>query len=125
MLQVPGGGSHPPGRARIGLGDPLQVSNRIEGLIRRISTAITTGARAIFPVDRTTPLPALYRESGLLPPRIELDHIAASAMIRLQYLGLYHPPRKRVNVITQMGRPTSRFARRELALPPSEQINPL
>jgi ribonuclease HI len=111
-----------PGRVRPG---PPQVRNRVEGHLKKISTVILAGARAVLPVFRTTPVPILHRESGLLPPQIELDQIASSASIRLRRLDPYHPLRKRAERITRTGRPTSRFARRVLDLHKSEQINPI
>jgi ribonuclease HI len=113
-----------PGRSRPG---PRagSISNQVQGQLDKIAKVIQTGARAILPVYCTTPLPALYRESGLLPAEVELDYIAASAAIRVRRLDPYHPLRKRTAKIVQTGWATSRFARRVLALPESEQINPL
>lgn len=101
------------------------ISNRVQGQLDKIAKVIQTGARAILPVFRATPLPALYRESGLLPAELELDYIATSATIRVRRLDPYHPVRRRAAKIVQIGWTTSRFARRVLALPESEQINPL
>jgi hypothetical protein len=67
----------------------------------------------------------LYYESRFLPPQIELDQITLSASTRLRHLDPYHPLRKQAKRIARTGRPTSRFARRVLALPKSEQINPI
>ncbi|EED17292.1 conserved hypothetical protein [Talaromyces stipitatus ATCC 10500] len=47
------------------------------------------------------------------------------ATIRLQRLDPYHPLRRRAEQVASNGQQTSRFARRILALPNSEQINPL
>jgi ribonuclease HI len=101
------------------------TSNQVQGQLNKIAKVIQTGARAILPVFRTTPLPALYRESGLLPAEVELDYIATSATIRVRRLDPYHPLRRRAARIAQTGWATSRFARRVLALPESEQLNPL
>lgn len=112
------GGSRPGPRTGV-------ISNQVQGQLDKIAKVIQTGARAILPVFRTTPLPALYRESGLLPAEVELDYIATSATIRVRPLDPYHPLRKRAAKIAQTGWATSRFARRVLALPESEQINHL
>ncbi|EED16912.1 hypothetical protein TSTA_019730 [Talaromyces stipitatus ATCC 10500] len=82
-------------------------------------------ARAVLPVFRITPIPVVYRESRFSPPDIELDRIALLATVRLRRLDLYYPLRRRAEQITSNGRQTSRFARCILALPNSEQINPL
>ncbi|KAF7139722.1 hypothetical protein CNMCM5793_007559 [Aspergillus hiratsukae] len=111
-----------PGRFRPG---PPQISNRVEGHLKRITTVILAGARAVLPVFRTTPVSVLHRESGLLAPQIELDQVASLATTRLRRLDPYHPLRKRARRIVRAGHPTSRFARRVLSLPISEQINPL
>ena len=113
-----------PGCSRPGLHQG-SISNQVQGHLGKVAKVILAGARAILPVFRTTPTPALYRESGLLPPEIELDYIAASAAIRLRRLDPYHPLYKRAVRVTRTGRPDTRFARRVLALPESEQINPL
>ncbi|KAJ6033763.1 reverse transcriptase [Penicillium canescens] len=77
------------------------ISNQVQGQLDKIAKVIQTGARAILPVFRTTPLPALYRESGLLPAEVELDYIATSATIRVRRLDPHHPLRKRVANIAQ------------------------
>ncbi|EED14533.1 hypothetical protein TSTA_107400 [Talaromyces stipitatus ATCC 10500] len=100
------------------------VQIRLDGEIGP-STDITCGARAVLPVFCTIPKPVLYRESGFSPPEIELDRIALLATVRLQRLNPYHPLRRRAEQITSNGRQISQFARRTLALPNSEQINPL
>ncbi|EED20549.1 conserved hypothetical protein [Talaromyces stipitatus ATCC 10500] len=111
-----------PGRTRPG---PSQISNRVGEHLEKLTKVILTGARAVLPVFRTTPKPVLYRESGFSPPEIELDRIALLATVRLRRLDPYHPLRRRAEQIASNGRQTSRFARRTLALPNSEQINPL
>jgi ribonuclease HI len=93
--------------------------------LKDLSTVILAGARAVLPVFRTTQVPVLHRESGFYPPEIELDQLALSASTRLRRLDTYHPLRERATAIIQRGHPTSRFARRVLALPCTEQTNPL
>jgi ribonuclease HI len=101
------------------------ILNQVQGHLDQIARVILAGARAVLPVYRTTPIPILYRESGLLSAEIELDHIATMATVRLRRLDPYHPLRRRAERIARTGHPTSRFARRVLALPESEQLNPL
>ncbi|EED11975.1 conserved hypothetical protein [Talaromyces stipitatus ATCC 10500] len=111
-----------PGRTQPG---PSQISNRVGEHLEKLTKVILTGARAVLPVFRTTPKPVLYRESGFSPPEIELDRIALLATVRLRRLDPYHLLRRRAEQIASNSRQTSRFARRTLALPNSEQINPL
>ncbi|KAI9036018.1 uncharacterized protein KD926_002540 [Aspergillus affinis] len=113
-----------PGRTRLGP-DTRTISNKVQSLLDKITRVILAGARAILPVYRTTPIPALYRESGLLPAEIELNYLAATATVRLRRLDPYHPLRRRAERVTRTGFQDSRFARRVLALPESEQLNPL
>ncbi|KAI9034981.1 ribonuclease H family protein [Aspergillus affinis] len=101
------------------------VSNRVQGHLDRVTKVILAGARAVLPVYRTTPIPALYRESGLLPAEIELDYRVATAAVRIRRLDPYHPLRRRAEKVIRIGLKKSRFARRVRALPKSEQINPL
>lgn len=102
-----------------------QTSNRVEGHLKKLTKVVLAGARAVLPAFRTTPISVLHRESGFPPPDIELDQIALLAAVRLRRLDPYHPLRKRAEQIARNGRPISRFARCVLALPNSEQINPL
>ncbi|EED11470.1 polymerase, putative [Talaromyces stipitatus ATCC 10500] len=117
-----------PGRTRFRSrpqADTPPISNLVNKHLTDLSTVILTGARAILPVFRTTQLPVLHRESGFYPPKIELDQIALTASTRLSRLDPYHPLRRRARAIARTGHPTSRFARRVLALPNMEKINPL
>ncbi|CCU81781.1 reverse transcriptase, putative [Blumeria hordei DH14] len=70
------------------------ISNRVEGHLSTLRKVILTGARAILPVYRTTPIPILYRESGLLPPDLELDSKSKFAALRIQRLDPRHPFRR-------------------------------
>jgi hypothetical protein len=78
-----------PGRTRPGSSSP--ISNRVDGLLASLEKVILVGARAVLPVYRTTPTAALHRESGLLPPEIELNQLALLATTRLCRLDPYHP----------------------------------
>ncbi|EED12012.1 hypothetical protein TSTA_000840, partial [Talaromyces stipitatus ATCC 10500] len=102
-----------------------QTSNRVGEHLEKLTKVILTGARAFLPAFRITPIPVLYRESGFSPLDIELDRMALLATVRLRRLDPYHPLRRRAEQIASNGRQTSHFARHILALPNSEQINPL
>jgi ribonuclease HI/endonuclease/exonuclease/phosphatase family metal-dependent hydrolase len=112
-----------PGRTRPGRAS--RISNRVDGLLDSLAKAVLAGARAVLPVYCTTPIAVLHRESGLLPPEIELNQLALAATTRLRRLDPSHPLRRRATKVTRHGHPTSRFARRVLALPASEQVNPI
>jgi hypothetical protein len=101
------------------------ILNRVQGHLDQITRVILAGARAVLSIYRTTPTPVLYRELGLLPAEIELDYTATTATVHLRRLDPYHPLRRRAERIARDGHPTSRFARRVLVLPESEQLNPL
>ncbi|KAI0993033.1 hypothetical protein K3495_g15151, partial [Podosphaera aphanis] len=73
----------------------------------------------------TTPTAALHRESGLAPPEIALNKRALAGAIRLRRLDPRHPLLRRANRIESLQQASSRFARRVLALPNSEQTNPI
>ena len=97
----------------------------MDGLLADLAKVVLSSARAVLPVYCTTPTAALYWESGLLPLEIELDHLALLATTRIRRLNPYHPLRRRAEKIASQLRPSTRLARRVLALPASEQINPL
>jgi ribonuclease HI len=112
-----------PGRTRQGSGAP--ISNRVDSLLELLSKVVLTAARAILPVYQTTPTGVLHRESGLPPPEIALNSQALAATVRLRRLDTRHPLFSRAKKLLALGRPTSRFARRVLALPNSEHIDPI
>ena len=113
-----------PGRTRPSSKAPQHpILNQVLGHMDKIAKVIQAGARVILPVFCTTPLPALYQESGLLPAETELDYIAASALICLHHLDPYHPLRKQAARIARNSHPNSCFARHVLNLPDSEQLN--
>jgi hypothetical protein len=97
-------------------------------VLEKFEKVTLTSARAILPVFSTTPSSALIRESGLSPPELKLDAIALRATVRIRRLDLQHPLRARANtiqgplVLTRRSRIPSRFARRSLSLPSSEQL---
>lgn len=97
----------------------------MEGHLNTLRKVVLAGARAVLPVFCTTPTVALHRESGLLPPEIELNQLALMATVRIRRLDPDHPLRLRAEKILLTQRPSSRFARRVLDLPLSEQVNPL
>lgn len=112
-----------PGRTRPGPKRP--ITNRVDGLICALTRVVLTAARAILPVYCTTPTAVLLRESGLPPPEIALNTQVLAATVRLRRLDPLHPLYSRATAVLRSSYPTSRFARRVLALPPSEQVNPL
>ncbi|APA15803.1 hypothetical protein SS1G_09342 [Sclerotinia sclerotiorum 1980 UF-70] len=99
---------------------------KVEGHINYLSKVTLECARAILPAWRTTNIATLYRESGLRPPEIELDDLARAAAVRTRRLDPYHSLAWRSEWIQE--NPDSfktRYAKRILSLPASEQINPL
>jgi hypothetical protein len=77
----------------------------------------------MLPVYRTTPTAALHRESGLPPPEISLNTQALASTVRLRQLDQGHPLHRRAKRVLNLARPTSRFARRVLALPQSKSTD--
>ncbi|TVY89104.1 hypothetical protein LAWI1_G004647 [Lachnellula willkommii] len=116
-----------PGRARAihKAGSTKQVSNGVYPHIRLLEKVVHICARAILPVYRTTQVPALYRESRLRPPEIELDLLSQSFAARTARLDWLHPLRARVAEILRKQRPNTRLARLVLALPKTETVNPI
>jgi ribonuclease HI len=112
-----------PGRTRPGPSRP--ISNQVDSLLQVLSRVVLTSARAVLPVYRTTPTAALHRESGLPPPEISLNTQALAATVCLRQLDQGHPLHRRAKRVLTLARPTSRFARRVLALPQSESTDPL
>lgn len=112
-----------PGRSRPGSIKP--ISNRTEGLLKRLDRVVLNTARAILPVYRTTPTAALHRESGLPPSEISLNHIALAASTRLKRLDPQHPLLSRYHDAKRPNQPDTRFTRRAYSLPDTELVNPL
>ena len=101
------------------------MSNQMDGVLSSLSKASLAVARAVLPVYKTTPTSALYKESGILPPEIALDHIARKALARLYRLDPGHPLRLRGELVNQDPSIVSRLARRLRALPKAEQADPI
>lgn len=81
-------------------------------------------ARAILPVFRTTPSPALLREAGLPPAVVALDNIARKADVRVRKLDSRHPLFQRGQ--KSLSTPAfSRFARSQSSIPASDQYDSL
>jgi hypothetical protein len=102
-----------------------KVSNGVDSHIRLLEKVVLTSARAILPVYRTTQASALYRESRLQPPEVELNLISQAFAARTARLDPQHPLVKRARKITRSGQGNTRFARSLLALPKTELVNPL
>ncbi|KAK4170699.1 hypothetical protein QBC36DRAFT_147551, partial [Triangularia setosa] len=56
-----------------------------------INRALKSAARAVVPVWRTTPLGALFRESGTPPAEVALAHARISMATRFKSLDHRHP----------------------------------
>ena len=112
-----------PGRSRTTNG--RRTSNRVDAHLRLLEKVVLTGARSVLPVFKTTQASALYRESRLRPPEIELDLISRTFAARTARLDPKHPLSTRARRITRSGRGTTRFARLLLSLPKTESVNPL
>ncbi|EED11469.1 reverse transcriptase, putative [Talaromyces stipitatus ATCC 10500] len=97
------------------------VQIRLDGEIGA-STNITCGLPQGSPVSGILFMLYIAPLFRLGNPR---NKFALLATIRLRRLDPYHPLRRRAEQVASNGRQTSRFARRILALPNSEQINPL
>jgi len=82
-------------------------------------------ARAILPAYRTTPMPALLKEAGILPAEIELDKLSQTFAARTSRLDPQYPLHLQSVTVCKTRQPTSRFACQILALPLAEQVNPI
>lgn len=67
------------------------ASSRDGGLVEKIQRCLDTGARAILPAYRTTPLPALCRDAGLPTARYALEKVRANFAVRLLKVPVGHP----------------------------------
>lgn len=107
------------------------TSNRVDKLLRLLGKVTLTSARAILPVFSTTPSAVLLRESGLSPPELKLEEIALRATVRIRRLDAQHPLRIRADAVpgpfvpSRRNRFPTRFVRRLLLLPCSEQLDML
>ncbi|KHJ32328.1 hypothetical protein EV44_g4208 [Erysiphe necator] len=81
-------------------------------------------ARVILPVYRTTPSATLYRESGLNPAELTLEHLSRRAIIRTRRLDPFHPLFIKCHRLASRS-PVTRFSRIIRTIPPSEQIDPI
>ncbi|KAJ8066801.1 hypothetical protein OCU04_004188 [Sclerotinia nivalis] len=79
-----------PGRTRK-RGLNLTISNQVDGHLKLLNKIVLISARAILPVFRTTNTAALYKESNLMPPEIELNLISQSFAARTARLDPKHP----------------------------------
>lgn len=104
-------------------GDKI-VSNRVGQHLAKLEKVYSTAARAILPVYRTVPLPALLREAGLTPSEIALDNISGRAAIRIRKLDPRHPL-FRLGQKLLLTPALTRLARSYTQIPALEQFNPL
>lgn len=107
------------------------TSNGVDNALKKFGKVTLASARVILPAFSTTPSPALIRESGLSLPELKLDEIALRATVRIRRLDPRHPLRMRAEAVrgplvpTRRGQIPTRFARRYLSLPRSEQLDML
>jgi hypothetical protein len=85
-----------PGRTKPSKNPALSTSNKVGRHLNDLLKVVLAAARAVLPVYRTTPIAVLHRESGLLPPEIELDQLAILATVRIRRLDPYHPLYRRL-----------------------------
>ncbi|KAL6404545.1 hypothetical protein AUP68_13938 [Ilyonectria robusta] len=103
-----------------------EVSTRIDHLLDRFKKVLLIGIRSILPTWKTTPLAALYRESGIPPVEQLLDAIRLRHAARLQALDPRHPLTARAVIPSR--RPgqkpiyKTRLQRTALLLPPSPRL---
>jgi ribonuclease HI/endonuclease/exonuclease/phosphatase (EEP) superfamily protein YafD len=102
-----------------------RVSNLVESHLCILEKVVLTSARAILPVYRTAQTSALYREARLRPPEIELNLISQTFAARTARLDPQHPLRIRTDKIRRLELGNTRLARRILALPKAEAVNPI
>ncbi|KAL6402805.1 putative reverse transcriptase [Ilyonectria robusta] len=100
-----------------------EVSTRLEHLLERLQKVLHISIRSILPTWKTTPVAALYRESGIPPVDQLLEAIRLRQAARLQSLDPRHPLTARTVIPTP--RPgqkpiyKTRLQRTALLLPPS------
>jgi ribonuclease HI len=68
-----------------------EVSARIGGLIDEVDQVITTAARAVLPVWRTTPNATLHRDAGLPTADAALEIARLRQALRIRTVDAYHP----------------------------------
>ncbi|RAL61628.1 hypothetical protein DID88_002697, partial [Monilinia fructigena] len=104
-----------------------KLGGQADGHLGLLNKVVLTCARATLPVYKTTNLAVLHEESKLRPAEIELNQTSQLFAVRTTRLDPYHPLRIRADLVKSGNRrlPSSRFARTIVALPPSEQVNPL
>lgn len=99
------------------------VSNLVRGHISLLQRVVQTSVLAIFPVHRTTPTNALYREVGLSPPEIILDLKLRQASLPTYWLNPRHPFRRRITWILDRKRRVSRISGRTLTFSSIELLD--
>lgn len=72
-----------------------ELRHRSGSHIALLTKTINLGLRAILPVHKTIPVPALYREAGILPASLLLEGIRFRQALRIQTLDDKHPLKKR------------------------------
>ncbi|KHJ31151.1 hypothetical protein EV44_g4130 [Erysiphe necator] len=81
-------------------------------------------ARAILPVYRTTPSATLYRELGVNPAELTLEHLSRRTIIWTRRLDPFHSLFIKCHRLAFRS-PVTRFSRIIRTIPPSELIDPI
>ena len=81
-------------------GGPQEVSAYIEWHVAAIDKTLAIAARGILPVWRTTPIAALFQESGLLPAAVALEEAKLRFATHLRTTDADHPLTRRTLVPT-------------------------
>lgn len=87
------------------------VRTGVTGAIEKMERVVKTALRAILPVWRTTPIPVLHREGGLLPAADMLEHIRRRSAVRMQALDPRHPVARRAEAAPYPGHDRQRHRR--------------
>ena len=88
-----------------------EVRTGITNAVAKMDRVVKTSIRAILPVWRTTPIPVLHREGGILPAALMLEHIRRRSACRMQKLDPTHPVAVRAQAPLYTGRDRQRFRR--------------
>lgn len=85
-----------PGRNRFRPRNQGTVSNRVDSSLSHLDRVLRDALRGTLPVYRTTPIPALHRETAIPPMEIILDQKRSAAKLRAFSLDNRHPVCRRI-----------------------------
>ena len=85
-----------PGRFRPRPRNQGSISNQVDSSLSCLDRVLRDALRGTLPVYRTTPIPALHRETAIPPMGIILDQKRASARLRVSRLDSRHPVHRRL-----------------------------